>query len=40
MSPCGRRKDFSSSFGLLLDEGDAGRKPDNNVFITTFLMIV
>ena len=40
MSPCGRRKDFSSSFGLLLDEDDAGRKPDNNVFITTLLMIV
>ena len=39
MSPCGRRKDFSSSFGLLLDEDDVGRKPDNNVFITTLLMI-
>ena len=32
MSPCGRRKEFSSSFGLILDEDDAGRKPDNNVF--------
>ncbi len=36
MSPCGRKKDFSSSYGLLLAE-DAARtvvlKPDNNVFI-------
>ena len=32
MSPCGRSKELSSSFGLLLDEDDAGRKPDNNVF--------
>ena len=39
MSPCGRSKEFSSSFGLLLDEDDAGRKPDNNVFITTLPMI-
>ena len=37
MSPCGRKKDLSSSSGLLLDEdatGTIGRKPDKNVFIT------
>ena len=43
MSPCGRKKDFSSSYGLLLEEDAArtvGLKPDNNVFITKFLIIV
>ena len=43
MSPCGRKKDLSSSTGLLLDEdaaGTGGRKPDNNVFITKVLIIV
>ena len=40
MSLCGRKKDLSSLSGLLLDEDAVGRKPDNNVFITKFLMIV
>ena len=43
MSPCGRKKDLSSSSGLLLDEdaaGTVGRKPDDAVFITKFLIIV
>ena len=42
MYPCGRKKYFSSSSGLLLDEdatGIFGRKPDNNVFITKFLIL-
>ena len=43
MYPCGRKKDFSSSSGLLLDEDatkTVGRMPDNNVFITKFIIIV
>ena len=41
MSPCDRKKDLSS--WDVLDEdatGTVGRKPDNNVFITKFLIIV
>ena len=47
MSPCGRKKDLSSSSGMFLTKtgvqdaaGTVRRKPDNNVFITKFLIIV